>query len=56
MKAAAFNLADSLSYQKDSVVSREIVNKKTGTFSRLEWKTSGRRGRRLGDVSDSRLH
>ena len=33
MKATAINLAGLLNYQKDSIVSREIVNKKTGTVT-----------------------
>ena len=33
MKAIATNLAGLLCYQKDSVVSREIVKKKTGTVT-----------------------
>lgn len=33
MKATAIDLLDLLDYQKDSIVSREIVNKKTGTVT-----------------------
>ena len=33
LKAVAVNLADLLEYLKDSIVSREIVNKKTGTIT-----------------------
>jgi len=33
MKAAAINLVDLLGYQKDSIVSWEIVNKNTGTVT-----------------------
>ncbi len=33
MKAVAIDLVDSLGYQKDSIVSREIINKKTGTLT-----------------------
>jgi len=33
MKAIAINLVDLLGYQKDSIVSREIVNKNTGTVT-----------------------
>ena len=33
MKAIAINPVDLLDYQKDSIVSKEIVNKKTGTVS-----------------------
>ena len=32
-KAKAFNPVNLISYQKDSVVSREIINKKTGTVT-----------------------
>ena len=33
MKAMSVNIAGLLGYQKDSIVSREIVNKKTGTVT-----------------------
>lgn len=33
MKTIPINLADLLGYQKDSIVSREIINKKTGTIT-----------------------
>jgi len=33
IKAKAFKLADLISYQRSSVVSREIINKKTGTVT-----------------------
>lgn len=33
IKAIAINLVDLLEYQKDSIVSREVVNKKTGTVT-----------------------
>ncbi len=33
MKAIAINLVDLLGYQKDSIVSREVINKKTGTVT-----------------------
>ncbi|OGW85547.1 MAG: cupin [Omnitrophica bacterium RIFCSPLOWO2_01_FULL_45_10] len=33
IKARAMRLADLVSYQKDAIVSREIINKKTGTVS-----------------------
>lgn len=33
MKATAINPSGLLAYQKDSIVSREIVNKKTGTVT-----------------------
>jgi len=33
MKAIVISLVDLLGYQKDSIVSREIVNKKTGTIT-----------------------
>lgn len=33
MKATAISLVDLLDYQKDSIISREIVNKKTGTVT-----------------------
>lgn len=33
MNALAINLLDLLTYQKNSIVSREIVNKKTGTVT-----------------------
>ena len=33
MKEGASTLVDLLGYQKDSIVSREIVNKKTGTIT-----------------------
>ncbi len=32
-KIKSFNLSDSVKYQKDSVISREIVNKSTGTVT-----------------------
>ena len=33
VKAIAINLVDLLDYQKDSIVSRQIINKKTGTIT-----------------------
>jgi len=33
IKARVINLVDFLSYQKDSIVSRELVNKKAGTVT-----------------------
>jgi quercetin dioxygenase-like cupin family protein len=33
LKSAVLNLADLIDYQKGSVVSRQIVNKKTGTIT-----------------------
>jgi len=33
LKAVALNLADLISYQKGSVVSREIINKRAGTVT-----------------------
>lgn len=33
IKAIAINLADSLDYQKGSIVSREVINKRTGTVT-----------------------
>lgn len=33
IKAKALRLTDLISYQKDSIVSREIINKKTGTVT-----------------------